>query len=65
MSKPETGILVTVYCALNYKYNIDPHSYVVQYIEGDNNPVTEISFGSKEEMKAVAEGILKALEFTE
>lgn len=61
MAKPETGILVTVYCG-DYEYKINPNFCSLEYIDENNNVL--ITFGSKEEMKAVAEGMLKALEFT-
>ena len=58
----ETGITLTVYCELDYKYEISYdeilHITYVEPRESDDYRI-DLSFGSIEEMEAVAKAMLK------
>lgn len=62
MSKVLTDITFTVYSDTDYRYEVTFGSLMsVDYVEGDRR--THIGFGSRDEMIAVANAMLKAAEF--
>ena len=60
----QIGTTLTVYTGDNYNYEVtvDPDSMLsVTYIDETCRQRVEITFGSTDEMKAVAEAMLRAL----
>lgn len=64
MSKIETAVTISVYPDPEYHFNVTAGDilFYVEYIENGADPPSRISFGSPEEMRAVALAMLKAVE---
>ena len=64
MSNVELSITIGVYADPDYHYevNVGDSQLDITYKEGDNTRTHVMSFGSREEMRAVAHAMIKALD---